>query len=41
MHGYENVLGVKKARKAAAAELKKVRKLQKKWLQKGSPEKMY
>ena len=41
MHGYENVLDVKKVHKAVVTELEKVRKLQKEWEQKGIPEKMY
>ena len=41
MQGYENALEVKKAYKAAVAELEGVRKLQSEWDQKGIPEKKY
>ena len=41
MQGYENALEVKKAYKAAVAELEGVRKLQSEWDQKGIPEKRY
>ena len=41
MQGYENALEVKKAYKAAVAELEGVRKLQSEWDQKGILEKRY